>query len=480
MPLKDDWINGDTFAATDANAVATQVNTNTTGIAGKQTSNANLTTLAGLTATTDNVIQSVAGAWASRTMAQLKTALALVKGDVGLGNVDNTSNATERAAAVTLTNHTLDNTNTLTVKDANLTIQDDGDITKQAKFQASGISAGQTRTFTLPDASTTLVGNDTAQALTVKTLALGSNTVTGSVSDFNTALTGADFYTSGGTDVPITDGGTGVSTLPSGLLKGAGTGAITAATAGTDYYAPGSTDVAVADGGTGASTLTGVLKGNGASAFTAAAAGTDYVAPGGALGTPSSGTLTNCTGLPVAGGGTGAATLTGLVKGNGTSAFTAAAAGTDYLTPSGSAASLTSFPTFNQNTTGSAATLSTPRTINGVSFNGSANIVVVPRVGTTASSATPSIDAALYEQYNITALAAAITAVTVTNPAEGLKLTIRIKDNGTARAIALGASFRALGVTLPTTTVLSKTLYIGCIYNGADTIWDVVATAQQA
>lgn len=46
------------------------------------------------------------------------------------------------------------------------------------------------------------------------------------------------------------------------------------------------------------------------------------------LGTPSSGTLTNCTGLPVAGGGTGAATLTGLVKGNGTSAMTAVTAPT--------------------------------------------------------------------------------------------------------------------------------------------------------
>jgi hypothetical protein len=43
---------------------------------------------------------------------------------------------------------------------------------------------------------------------------------------------------------------------------------------------PGSTDLAVADGGTGASTLTGVLKGNGTSAFTAATAGTDFVAPG--------------------------------------------------------------------------------------------------------------------------------------------------------------------------------------------------------
>ena len=36
----------------------------------------------------------------------------------------------------------------------------------------------------------------------------------------------------------------------------------------------------VANGGTGATTLTGILKGNGTSAFTAAAAGADYVAPG--------------------------------------------------------------------------------------------------------------------------------------------------------------------------------------------------------
>lgn len=40
--------------------------------------------------------------------------------------------------------------------------------------------------------------------------------------------------------------------------------------------------------------VTGVLKGNG-TAISAATAGTDYVAPGGALGTPSSGTLSSCT-----------------------------------------------------------------------------------------------------------------------------------------------------------------------------------------
>jgi hypothetical protein len=46
---------------------------------------------------------------------------------------------------------------------------------------------------------------------------------------------------------------------------------------------------------------------------------------------------TNVTGtLPVANGGTGATTITGVIKGNGTSAFTAATAGTDYVTPTGS------------------------------------------------------------------------------------------------------------------------------------------------
>jgi hypothetical protein len=45
-------------------------------------------------------------------------------------------------------------------------------------------------------------------------------------------------------------------------------------------------------------------------------------------------------------GGTGAATLTGVLKGNGTSAFTAATAGTDFVAP-GTATTFTATQTFN-------------------------------------------------------------------------------------------------------------------------------------
>lgn len=128
-----------------------------------------------------------------------------------------------------------------------------------------------------------------------------------------------------------------------------------------------------------------------------------------------------------------------------------------------------------------ATTLQTARTINGTSFNGSANIVITPRVGTTASSATPTPDAANNDIYTVTALATGATFGAPTGtPVDGQALVIRVKDNGTARTLAYNAIYRAVGVTLPTTTVISKTLYLGMIYNSADSTWDVVGVSQQA
>ena len=54
-----------------------------------QPADADLTAIAGLSPSNDDVIQRKSGAWTNRTPAQLKTDLALAKGDVGLGNVAN-------------------------------------------------------------------------------------------------------------------------------------------------------------------------------------------------------------------------------------------------------------------------------------------------------------------------------------------------------------------------------------------------------
>lgn len=65
-------------------------------------------------------------------------------------------------------------------------------------------------------------------------------------------------------------------------------------------------------------------------------------------------------------------------------------------------------------------------------------------------------------------------------PAHGEKIMIRIKDNGTARALTYDTQYRAIGVTLPTTTVIWKTTYLGGIWNSTDTKLDIIAVAQEA
>lgn len=60
------------------------------------------------------------------------------------------------------------------------------------------------------------------------------------------------------------------------------------------------------------------------------------------------------------------------------------------------------------------------------------------------------------------------------------KLLFRILCDTTAGTITWNAIYRAIGVTLPTTTVANKTMYIGMVYNSADTKWDVIAVSQEA
>lgn len=103
-----------------------------------------------------------------------------------------------------------------------------------------------------------------------------------------------------------------------------------------------------------------------------------------------------------------------------------------------------------------------------------------PSVQTVTSSATVT-PTFLDDIVLITAQASALNLANPTGTAiPNLGIVIRIKDNGTARAITYGTQYRAIGITLPTTTVISKTLYIGMIFNSTDTKWDVLAVGQEA
>jgi len=111
---------------------------------------------------------------------------------------------------------------------------------------------------------------------------------------------------------------------------------------------------------------------------------------------------------------------------------------------------------------------------------------IKPKVNSAANVTSPlAWDSTSYDEYAITALANALTINADANasPADGQKMMFRFKDNGTPRTLnwTTGStnSFRAIGVTLPSPTVSSKLVYIGCVYNAADSRWDAVAVSQE-
>lgn len=98
-----------------------------------------------------------------------------------------------------------------------------------------------------------------------------------------------------------------------------------------------------------------------------------------------------------------------------------------------------------------------------------------------ATGATLSPNANTASMHGFSALAVAAT-INAPNGSllDGMSLRIRIKDNGTARALTWNAIYRGIGVTLPTTTVAGKLMYIQGYYNLADAKWDIISIVNEA
>jgi len=188
------------------------------------------------------------------------------------------------------------------------------------------------------------------------------------------------------------------------------------------------------------------------------------------IGTPSAGVLTNCSGTASSLTAGAVTTITGLAPDTQNTY-----ARTQYLIPYASSTTAfgeiaigTSAQVLTSNGAGSAPTF---QDVSGGT----------PRVLTFTTDATPEVDSDDYDAVTITAQDAAITDVNMVGTAEVnfQKIIFRIKDDGTARAITWGSDFEDAGKALPTTTVTSKLLTVGFIYNTVTAKFGCVAVSNE-
>lgn len=133
-------------------------------------------------------------------------------------------------------------------------------------------------------------------------------------------------------------------------------------------------------------------------------------------------------------------------------------------------------------------TLTVPTTTDTLTINAGTSTLtnkrVTPRIvssGTIAASGTATPTGDTSDQYEIVVSGTITVAAPSGTPTDGQKLMLRIKNSGTVAGtetwVTTSGGYRAVGAALPTSVpvVTTGVQYVGCIYNTADTFWDVVA-----
>jgi hypothetical protein len=95
---------------------------------------------------------------------------------------------------------------------------------------------------------------------------------------------------------------------------------------------------------------------------------------------------------------------------------------------------------------------------------------------TSAASLTPNFN--LFDVFDVTAQAQALSIANPTwsIPVDAARLMIRIKDNGSSRALTWGSAYASGGLALPAATTAGKMMHLGFIYFASTDKWILLAS----
>lgn len=330
------------------------------------------------------------------------------------------------------------------------------------------------KTFTLPDADATLLYSGGA----LGTPASGTATnltglpVSTGITGLGTGVATALALNVGSAGAPVTFNGAGGTPSSITLTNAGGTAASLTAGTATNAVNSGITDDTTTNS---AEYLVWSAAASGNNALKVSSTKLTF--------NPSTGNLTT-TGSVNAGSGAstaGAVALTqGTTQSTGTTNITlqAPTSVTSHIyTLPGTVGTNGAF--WTQTTSGTTATLLNTKVVPTGTVLGTTdtqtltNKRITARIGSTTSSATPTINTDSYDIYKLTAQAADITSMTTNlsgTPVDGDQFQLIVTGTA-ARAITWGTGFVAGPTALPTTTTTTKTLYVYFQYDSVVTHW---------